>query len=105
MSKGTKGPRICGRFVGTQYRSLNRLKAFEVKALTKIGKHHDGGGLYLQIRKGRLRSWIFRYSVADAQDKCKGREMGLGRLEDVSLAKAREIAQQLRKDRLDIANY
>lgn len=93
------GHGFVGRFVGTQDRSLARLKALEVKALTKIGKHHDGGGLYLQIKKGGHRSWIFRYSVVDAQGRRKGREMGLGRLEDVSLAKAREITQQLRKDR------
>lgn len=62
--------------------------------------YHDGGGLYLQITKNGGRSWIFRYSIVDEQGRRKGREMGLGRVELVSLAEVRAAAQQLRKDRL-----
>jgi integrase len=57
----------------------------------------DGGGLYLQVTLGKdkniRRSWIFRYQ------RTKGdpvRDMGLGSLNDIGLADAREIARKCR---------
>jgi integrase len=56
----------------------------------------DGGGLYAQITLGKdgsiRRSWIFRYSRAGAT-----RDMGLGSLNTLSLAKAREKATKYRE--------
>ncbi|MGB1875596.1 MAG: tyrosine-type recombinase/integrase [Rhodospirillaceae bacterium] len=64
------------------------------------GWHADGGNLYLLVR-GTSRSWVFRYTSPTDN---KRRNMGLGSLEAVSLARAREIAREYRsmvKDRLN----
>jgi integrase len=56
----------------------------------------DGGGLYCQITVGAeknvRRSWIFRYQRKGE----RVRDMGLGSLNDVGLAEAREIARRYR---------
>ena len=56
----------------------------------------DGGGLYLQVTLGQdknvRRSWIFRYQRKDGPV----RDMGLGSLNDIGLAEAREIARKCR---------
>lgn len=67
------------------------------------GWHADGGNLYLLVR-GTSRSWVFRYTSPTDN---KRRNMGLGSLEAVSLARAREIAREYRsmvKDRLNPAD-
>ena len=66
------------------------LTTLEIKH-AKIGMHADGGGLYLQVAKGRGRSWIFRYQVNGRR-----REMGLGSLADLSVTKARALAEEFR---------
>ena len=79
--------------------SLARLKALDLNR-RGIGYHHDGGGLYLQVRKGSgdsiTRSWVFRYMLDG-----KARNMGLGPLKDLGLASAREKAAQARRQLLD----
>ena len=75
-------------------RSLHKLNALQVSRLTKMGRHSDGGGLYLSIGHGGRRRWIFLYR--DRRTK-KLREMGLGSTEAVPLAKARERARQARE--------
>jgi Arm DNA-binding domain len=80
-------------------KQLHKLSAREVATLTKPGRHSDGGGLYLSISPSRARSWVFMWKVAG-----KRREMGLGSLRDVPLAKARERAAEVRQklaNRLD----
>jgi integrase len=56
----------------------------------------DGGGLYLQVTLGKdnnvRRSWIFRYQRKGQP----ARDMGLGSLNDIGLADAREIARRYR---------
>jgi integrase len=55
----------------------------------------DGGGLYLQVTPGTGRtskSWIYRYASATGE-----RFMGLGSLDTVSLAEAREKATECRR--------
>jgi integrase len=54
------------------------------------GQHHDGRGLYLQVKNGG-RSWVFRY-MRDG----KARYMGLGPFPGVTLAKARRKAEEAR---------
>ena len=58
--------------------------------------HPDGLGLYLQCilgSGGRInKSWFFRFA-RDGQE----RRMGLGSLQDVSLARARELANAARR--------
>jgi integrase len=56
------------------------------------GKTNDGDGLYFQISKAGVSSWIFRYKLEG-----KGREMGLGPYPTITLAKARELAADQRK--------
>lgn len=54
------------------------------------GLHSDGGNLYLRVR-GNARSWIYRF-------RCQGQltDLGLGSLNVVGLAAARERAQNIR---------
>jgi integrase len=57
----------------------------------------DGGGLYLQVTIGKdkniRRSWIFRYQRTKGEPV---RDMGLGSLNDIGLAEARETARNYR---------
>lgn len=75
-------------------RVYERLTAMTVRQLRGAGRYPDGGGLYLQITPTGARSWIFRYRVAGRE-----RQMGLGPLEFVSLADAREKARLARRQR------
>lgn len=70
------------------------LTALEVKRISDPGFHPVGGakGLYLSIGKGNAKSWILRIVVGS-----KRRDIGLGGLKDVSLAKAREKARDARE--------
>ncbi|MEL7029342.1 MAG: integrase arm-type DNA-binding domain-containing protein, partial [Pseudomonadota bacterium] len=78
-------------------RSLNKLTAMTVKAVSTPGLLSDGGGLYLQSTVGRSgvinSSWVLRYQSPNG----RRREMGLGRLTEVSLAQARVKAEEARK--------
>lgn len=65
--------------------------ARSVEAITKPGYHRCDRGLYLQVSINGTKSWIFRYKSPVTH---KQREMGLGSLNIVSLAKAREIAAE-----------
>ena len=71
---------------------MGSLTAGKLQALTKPGRFGDGGGLWLQVRDAKHRSWVFRYTWQGKQ-----RQMGLGGLADVSLAEAREAAQLARR--------
>jgi integrase len=76
-------------------RSLNRLSALAIRR-ARVGMHCDGGGLYLQITanaNGALnRSWLYRFTLQGRE-----RQMGLGSVENVSLADARAKAADARK--------
>jgi hypothetical protein len=73
-------------------RETNKLAALNLKRL-RPGLHGDGGGLWLQVTPNRRgRSWVFRYSFNG-----RAREMGLGSLDTVGLADAREHAKQCRR--------
>jgi integrase len=80
-------------------REINRLSPAGVRN-AKPGMHADGGGLWLQASKGDggtlRRSWIFRYAV-DGRE----RKMGLGSLNTISLAEARQKAAECRKLRYE----
>ena len=75
-------------------RQLHKLNALQVRRLDRLGRHSDGGGLYLSIGKDGRRRWVFVYR--DRRTK-KLREMGLGGADLVSLAKARERAKTARE--------
>jgi integrase len=62
--------------------------ARSVEAIITPGYHRCDRGLYLQVSINGTKSWIFRYKSPVTY---KQREMGLGSLNIVSLAKAREM--------------
>ena len=70
------------------------LTAIEVKRLTAPGTYAVGGaaGLLMQVTPTGARSWVLRFRIGD-----KRRDMGLGSLVDVSLARAREKAREARE--------
>jgi len=57
----------------------------------KPGRHGDGRGLYLQVIGGS-KTWVLRY-----EHQKRERWMGLGSVEFVTLAQARERAFELRR--------
>lgn len=71
------------------------LTAPKIKQSLKPGMYADGLGLYLKVRDGNSKSWIFRYRTNG-----KLRDMGLGPCHTVSLAEAREKADLCRAMRL-----
>jgi integrase len=71
--------------------ALNKLSARGVTAITKPGRHGDGGGLYLVVDKSGAKRWVFLYRRDGTL-----REMGLGGLKSVTLARARELAGEAR---------
>ncbi len=72
---------------------LNKLNARSVTTISKPGRHGDGGGLYLVVDKTGGKRWVFLYRRND-----RLREMGLGGLNAVTLARARELAAAARAD-------
>ena len=73
-------------------KTTNRLTAVGIKNLKEKGLHADGGGLYLRITDSGTKGWIFRFTREG-----RTRDMGLGTCADISLASAREIAEESRK--------
>jgi integrase len=73
-------------------RPTNKLTSAEVKSLTKPGRHSDGGGLYLVVDAAASKRWVFLFRWNG-----KLKEMGLGGLDKVSLAMARDAAEAARK--------
>ena len=82
-------------------RKINRLSARAVSTITRPGRHADGAGLYLSISpakamedekdEGGGRRWVFIFKRGG-----KSREMGLGSAKTVSLARARDLADDAR---------
>ena len=73
------------------------LTALKIRRNLKPGMYADGLGLYLKVRDGNSKSWIFRYRTGG-----KLRDMGLGPFHTVSLAEAREKAEVCRAMRFAI---
>lgn len=72
-------------------RPIKRLSAAAVTKRTKPGRLSDGGGLYLTVTGTGSKNWLFMWAV-----KGKRREMGLGAFPAISLAIAREKAEECR---------
>ena len=68
--------------------------ARSVETVTEIGYHRCDRGLYLQVAGSGTKSWLFRYK---SPVTAKQREMGLGSLNLVPLAAARDIAVECRR--------
>jgi integrase len=79
-------------------RQIGRLKALMVSRAREKGIYADGGGLYLQVSAAGTKSWIFRYRLNGRKTP---RDMGLGSLDTVTLAKARDKATDARNSILD----
>lgn len=56
-----------------------------------VGKHSDGGGLWLNRRPDGGAQWFLRVTIHGRR-----REMGLGALDDVGLSEARQLAEKWR---------
>lgn len=70
---------------------MGKLSATGIKAAKEPGRYGDGDGLFLVVRASGSASWIVR-----AQKDGARRDIGLGSLSKVSLAKARERAALVR---------
>lgn len=71
---------------------MGQLTALKVKASKAAGTYQDGGGLMLVVRPSGAQSWQLRIQVNG-----KRRDFGLGSASDVSLAGARQKAEELRR--------
>lgn len=70
----------------------NALTVKAVQNFKEVGKYLDGNGLYLQVTKAGVKSWIYRFDINK-----KRREMGLGGVDTLSLAEARDACAEQRK--------
>jgi integrase len=75
---------------------MRRLTVKEVAAITKPGAHRVSKNLYLQVGPTGTKAWLFRY-----MRNGRSHGMGLGPLELVTLAEARDKALLCRKMLLD----
>lgn len=73
---------------------IRQLSALKLKQNLEPGMYPDGLGLYLQVGPGNAKSWIYRYRTNG-----KLRDMGLGPAHSVTLAEARERADECRRAR------
>jgi integrase len=73
-------------------REIDKLTARKVDTLKATGRHSDGGGLYLNVTDTGAKSWLFMWKKAGRR-----REMGLGSIRDVPLARARTLAFEARQ--------
>lgn len=73
-------------------RTIFKLTAAAVAKQRTPGYFGDGGNLWLQVSPAGTKSWVFRFTLAG-----RAREMGLGPVLDVSLAEARDRAQECRR--------
>ncbi|WP_016855996.1 tyrosine-type recombinase/integrase [Halomonas smyrnensis] len=75
-------------------RVAKTLTPLEIKRLVEPGFYSVGGaaGLHLQVTKSGARSWILRTMVGT-----KRRDIGLGSAREVSVAKAREYALEIKR--------
>ena len=67
-----------------------------IERISKPGRHGDGNGLYLQVTKDGVKSWLLRF-VRHGRE----RGIGLGPLHALSLDEARERARLARQQLLD----
>src|SRR5271167_4434156 len=76
----------------TRQRKQNLLTVRNVETAKAPGRHSDGNGLYLVVRPGGSKQWVFLY-----RRDGKLKEMGLGSpLKGVALAMARDLRDEAR---------
>ena len=69
---------------------IEKLTAVQVRSLAP-GMHSDGGNLYLKVREGGSKSWVFRYKRDN-----RTKELGLGSVNSRSLKEARQLSERMR---------
>ena len=72
---------------------MGKLFAAQIRALTKPGRYMDGDGLSLLLTAPRKGYWVLRATINGRR-----RDIGLGPLDMVKLAEARELAIDMRRD-------
>lgn len=70
----------------------NKLTQLQVSRLKEPGLYGDGAGLWLKVTDSGTRSWIFRYTFTGRE-----RWTGLGPYPEVTLAEARDLALEYRR--------
>ena len=70
---------------------MGRLTARKVET-ARAGRHQDGRGLFLNVSKTGGKRWILRFQLNGRR-----RDMGLGSWPEISLADARQMAEEARK--------
>jgi integrase len=73
----------------------DRLTAVRVRTLKTPGRYADGNGLYLVVDPSGAKRWIWRGKIRAKGKRC---DLGLGSVQIVTLAGARDAAAQLRRD-------
>lgn len=73
------------------------LTTLKVERVSEPGRYGDGGGLWLQVSqfdpdKPCTKAWLYRFTLGG-----KARQMGLGSADTVSLAQARDLRDEARK--------
>ncbi len=78
----------------TMPKKVAEMSAIELRRIQEPGRYSVGGvaGLILEVRQRDSKSWILRVVVGD-----KRRHFGLGAYPEVSLARAREKAREIRE--------
>src|SRR5262249_9534086 len=78
-------------------RGIHKMTPLRVKNLRKPGAYGDGGGLWLRVKPtkdgGIGKSWVFRFRMPG----CGEQRMGLGSLDTIGLAQARDDALECRR--------
>ena len=75
------------------------LSATFVERTTKLGRHCDGGGLYLRVRRGKrclLKRWLMRWKPKGAHASWAS-EIHIGDTATYTLVQARERAAEIRR--------
>ncbi|GGA09766.1 integrase arm-type DNA-binding domain-containing protein [Altererythrobacter sp. H2] len=72
---------------------MGKLSAAQIRALTKPGRYMDGDGLSLLLTAPKKGYWVLRATINGRR-----RDIGLGPLDLVTLAEARELAIDMRRD-------
>ena len=72
---------------------MGKLFAAQIRALTKPGRYMDGDGLSLLLTAPKKGYWVLRATINGRR-----RDIGLGPLDLVTLAEARELAIDMRRD-------
>ena len=75
---------------------MGKLTALQITRTKKAGFYGDGGNLYLKVTPSGTKSWVFRFKIDG-----KSRMHGLGSVDTVTLAEARDKALECRRALLD----